>query len=62
MPTTSQNPQANGMIECVHQVFENMLCTSGFEDNDLCNSHIIEEYITNTLWVVCSTYHLSLSI
>ena len=29
---TTRNPQANAMVERVHQVVQNMICTSGMED------------------------------
>ncbi len=34
-PTTVKNPQANGILECVHQVLEQMLCIA---ELDMANS------------------------
>ncbi len=34
-PTTVKNPRANGMLECVHQVLGQMLCTA---ELDMANS------------------------
>jgi transposase InsO family protein len=34
-PTTSYNPQGNAIIERIHQVMGNMLCTFELEERDL---------------------------
>ncbi len=56
-PTTSKNPQTSSVIEHIHQELGNILHTCKDEGNNLSLTHIVEEFITNALWVVYSTYH-----
>ncbi len=55
-PTMSKNLQVNSIIKSVYQVLVNMLCTNAAEDNDHFNPDIIKDFVTNSLWTVCSTY------
>lgn len=59
---TSKIPKTISITEQLCQVFGNMVHTSGVEDNDLFNPEVIEEFVTNAAWDVCSTYHLALKI
>jgi hypothetical protein len=52
-----KNPQANGILEHVHQVLGQMLCTA---ELDLANSvtpNHIDDFLDNVAWAIRSTYH-----
>ncbi len=52
-----KNPQANGILECMHQVLGQMLCTA---DIDMANSVTpsdANEFFDNAAQAICSTYH-----
>jgi hypothetical protein len=59
-PTSSWNPQSNGIIEQIHLVIGNMLRT--FEDNnrDLPSIMPFPSFISAASWAICSTYHTTL--
>ena len=52
-----KNPQENSVLECVHQVFGNILCTSELDMANSMNAESVSYFIDNTVWSVCSTYH-----
>jgi hypothetical protein len=55
-----KNPQANGILECVHQVLGQMLRTS---ELDMANSATPDDgdvFLDNTAWAIHSTYHMVL--
>ncbi len=59
-PTMIKNPQANGILECVHQVLRQMLCTA---EIDMANSDTpddIDVFLDNAAWAICSTFHMVL--
>jgi len=59
-PTTVRNPQANAILERVHQVIGQMLCTA---EIDMAKSVVPDEvdvFIDNTTWAIRSTYHMVL--
>ena len=56
-PTTIKNPQANSVLERVHQVFGNMLCTSELDMANSVNAESVSNFIDDAAWAVCSTYH-----
>jgi hypothetical protein len=51
-----KNPQANGILECVHQVLGQMLCTA---ELDMANSVTPDDvvFLDNAAWAIRSTYH-----
>ncbi len=57
MLTTIKNPQANSVLEHLHQVFGNMLRTSKLDMADSANAESVRNFLNNTVWAVFSTYH-----
>jgi hypothetical protein len=56
-PTTVKNPQANAILEHVHQVLGQMLCTA---EIDMAKSVALDDvnvFLDNAAWAICSTYH-----
>jgi hypothetical protein len=52
-----KNPQANGLLEHVHQVLGQMLRTA---ELDMANSVIpndVDVFLDNVAWAICFTYH-----
>jgi hypothetical protein len=56
-PTTVKNPQANGILECVHQVLGQMLRTAELDMADSVTPNDVDVFLDNTAWAICSTYH-----
>jgi hypothetical protein len=59
-PTSVKNPQANAILEQVHQVIMMML---DIAEIDMANSVApsdIATLLTNADWAICSTYHMVL--
>jgi hypothetical protein len=56
-PTSVENPQANAILEHIHAVFGNMLCTSELDMADSVKASDINVFLSDTEWAVCSTYH-----
>lgn len=56
-PTTSKNPQANAILERIHGVFGDMLRTSGINNSETLDDHMIDQFITDAAWAIRSTYH-----
>jgi hypothetical protein len=56
-PTTVENPQANGILERVHQVLGQMLCTAELDMADLVTPNDVDVFLHNAAWAICSTYH-----
>jgi hypothetical protein len=55
--TTIKNPQANSVLERVHQVFGNMLRTSELDMADSVNAESVSYFIDNAVWAICTTYY-----
>jgi len=56
-PTTVRNPQANAILERVHQVIGQMRHTA---EIDMAKSVVpddVDVFIYNAAWAICSTYH-----
>jgi hypothetical protein len=56
-PTTVKNPRANGILERVHKILGQMLCTA---ERDMTNSvtpNDVNVFLDNAAWAICSTYH-----
>jgi hypothetical protein len=55
-PTMVKNPQANAILECVHQVLEQMLHTAEIDTA----ISVTPDDVDNAAWAICSTYHTEL--
>ncbi len=56
-PTTVKNPQANGILEHVHQVLGQMLCTAELDMADSVTPDDVDVFLDNKAWAIRSTYH-----
>jgi hypothetical protein len=56
-PTMVKNPQANGILECVHQVLGQMLCTAELDMADSVTPNGLDVFLDNAAWAICSTYY-----
>jgi hypothetical protein len=56
-PTTVKNPQANGILERVHQVLRQMLCTAELDMADSVPPNDFDVFLDNVAWEICSTNH-----
>ena len=56
-PTTVKNPQANDILECVHQVLGQMLRTAELDMADSVTPNDVDVFLDNAAWVIRSTYH-----
>ena len=56
-PTTVKNPQANSILERVHQVVMNMIRTLELDMQDTCKTQMINKILSNVGCAICSTYH-----
>jgi hypothetical protein len=56
-PTSIENPQANAILECMHAVFTNMLCTAKLDMAKLVNASDIDIFIADAAWAIPSTHH-----
>lgn len=59
-PTTDYNPQANAILERVHQVLGNSLRTFELEKQELPKENPFEPFLTATAYAIRSTYHTTL--
>jgi hypothetical protein len=53
----NKNPQANAILECMHQVLGQMLRTSELDMADSVSPDDIDDFLDNAAWAICSTYH-----
>jgi hypothetical protein len=56
-PTTIKNPQANAILERIHQVVTNMMRTSSLDMQETCTPEMIDDFIANVGWAIRSTHH-----
>jgi hypothetical protein len=56
-PTRVKNSQANGILECVHQVLGQMLHTAELDMADSVTPDDIDVFLDNVAWAIRSTYH-----
>jgi hypothetical protein len=52
-----KNQQANGILERVHQVLGQMLCTAELDMANSVTSDDVDVFLDNAAWAICSTYH-----
>jgi hypothetical protein len=56
-PTTVKNPQANAILECMHQVIGQMLCTLELDMADSVSPDDVDVFLDNAAWAIQSIYH-----
>jgi hypothetical protein len=56
-PTRIKNPQANAILECLHQVLAQILCTSKLDMAETISPDDVDVFLDNAAWAICSTYH-----
>jgi hypothetical protein len=59
-PTMVKNPQANAILERVHQVLGQMLCTLELDMADSISPDDVDVFLDNAAWAIHSTYHIVL--
>jgi hypothetical protein len=57
-PTIIKNPQANGILECVHQVLGQMLRTAEIDMAESVTPNDVDVFLDNAAWAIYSTYHM----
>jgi hypothetical protein len=56
-PTTIKNPQADAILECMHQVLGQMQGTAEINMEDSVTPDDVDVFLNNAAWAICSTYH-----
>ena len=56
-PTSVKNPQANAILERVHQVLMSMLRTAEIDMANSVAPSDVDAFLTNAAWAIRSTYH-----
>ena len=56
-PTSVKNPQANAILEQVHQVTTTTLPTSKLHMTNAVETSDIDAFLIDAVWAICSTYH-----
>ncbi len=56
-PTSIKNPQANAILECLHQVLAQMLRTSKLDMAKTITPVDVNVFLDNAAWAICSIYH-----
>ncbi len=60
-PTMIKNPQANAILECLHQVLvQRMLHTAELNMAKTITPDDVDVFLDNMAWAICSTYHIVL--
>ena len=59
-PTSSYNPQSNGILERVHQVVGNMLRTFQLEEQALDTKYPFRLFLSAIAYAIRNTYHITL--
>jgi hypothetical protein len=59
-PTVIKNPQANAILEHLHQVLGQMLRTSELDMAKTTTPDDVDVFLDNVAWGICSTYHIVL--
>jgi hypothetical protein len=52
-----KNPQANGILERIHQVLGQMLRTAELYMANSVTPDDVNVFLDNVAWAICSTYH-----
>ena len=56
-PTTIKNPQANAILERVHQVIMSMLRTAEIDMSETVTADDVSNFLSNASWAIRSTHH-----
>ncbi len=56
-PTSIKNPQANAILEHVHEVLINMMCTAELDMANSVAPSDVADFLTNAAWAICLSYH-----
>ncbi len=56
-PTSIKNPTENAILERIHAVFTNMLCTAKLDMAEPVNASDINVFLSDALWAIHSTHH-----
>jgi hypothetical protein len=56
-----KNPRANGILERVHQVLGQMLCTAELDKANSVTPDDVDVFPDNAAWAILSTYHTVLN-
>jgi hypothetical protein len=56
-PTSIKNPTANAILERIHAVFTNMLCTAKLNMAESVNASDINLFLSDAAWAIRSTRH-----
>jgi hypothetical protein len=56
-PTTVKKPEANGVLERVHQVLGQMLHMAELDMADSVTPDDVDVFLDNAAWAIRSTYH-----
>ena len=59
-PTSKKNPQANSILERIHQVVSNMLRSYNLDDQELDTLDPFSEYLNGIAWAIRCTFHTTL--
>ena len=51
-----KNPQANAILEHLHQVLAQMLCTAELKMAKTITPDDVDVFLDNAAWAICSTY------
>jgi len=56
-PNSVKNPQANAILNQVHQIITSMLHTTELDMDNTGETSDIDAFLTDAAWDICSTYH-----
>jgi hypothetical protein len=56
-PTSVKNPQANAILERIHQTLANMMRTTELDMADTADPGDVADFLNDAAWAVCSIYH-----
>jgi hypothetical protein len=56
-PTSIKNPTANALLERIHAVLTNMLCTAKLNMAKSVNASDIDIFLSDAAWAICATHH-----
>ncbi len=56
-PTMLKNPQANAILECLHQVLAQMLCTAELDMAKTVTPNHVDFFLDNAAWAIRSSYN-----
>jgi hypothetical protein len=52
-----KNPRANDILEHVHEVIGQLLCTAELDMANSVTPDDVDVFLDNAAWAICSTYH-----